>query len=80
LQLLRAGGLSAGRYATTASEPIAPHRTGPGAPGKAAKARCGSEGSLRFKSYFATDEFRARIRSDNEKYGKVIRSIGTKLD
>jgi tripartite-type tricarboxylate transporter receptor subunit TctC len=26
------------------------------------------------------EEFTARIRGDNEKYGKVIRSIGTKLD
>ena len=26
------------------------------------------------------EEFTARIRGDNEKYGKVIRSIGAKLD
>jgi hypothetical protein len=26
------------------------------------------------------DEFRARIRGDNEKYGKVIRAIGATLE
>jgi tripartite-type tricarboxylate transporter receptor subunit TctC len=26
------------------------------------------------------DEFTARIRSDHEKYGKLIRSIGVKLE
>jgi tripartite-type tricarboxylate transporter receptor subunit TctC len=31
--------------------------------------------------YFSTpDEFRARIRGDNEKYGKVIRAIGAMLE
>jgi len=31
--------------------------------------------------YFSTlDEFRARIRGDNEKYGKVIRAIGATLE
>ncbi len=41
--------------------------------------RLGSSGSG--EPYFTTlDEFRARIRSDNEKYGKVIRAIGAKLE
>ena len=31
--------------------------------------------------YFSTpDEFRIRIRGDNEKYGKVIRAIGATLE
>ena len=38
-------------------------------------------GSGSGEPYITTlDEFRARIRSDNEKYGKLIRSIGIKVE
>jgi tripartite-type tricarboxylate transporter receptor subunit TctC len=41
--------------------------------------RLGTTGSG--EPYFTTlDEFKARIRGDYEKYGKVIRAIGAKLD
>ncbi len=41
--------------------------------------RLGTSGSG--EPYFTTpEEFNARIRGDNEKYGKVIRAIGAKLD
>jgi len=65
------------RWDVRRPEPVAPHRTGPDAPGKAARLATSGCG----EPYFTTsDEFRARIRSDNEKYGKVIRAIGAKLD
>ena len=43
------------------------------------KKRLGDSGSG--EPYIATpDEFAARIRTDHEKYGKLIRSIGVKID
>ena len=43
------------------------------------KKRLGDSGSG--EPYIATpDEFAARIRADHEKYGKLIRSIGVKID